>query len=316
MIDTGWIKVHRQIIESEIWSKPPLYLKIWMYLLMKAQYADYKQLKRGQLFTSIAEIQEACSWKVGFRKEIPTKRQVYGVIDWMRKAAHEGYDERDMNGTMIVTTKVTHGMLININKYEDFQSQEIHEGNNEGTMKGTRTEFRGNNINKEYKELKNKELSTSAQKKSASKIYADDSVEMYLVINLLSTIQKWHPEYKEKNKQRWCDDFRKLLSLDNQSLEQVNKVIAWLPTSEFWRRNILSPAALRKHFDRLYAQMVSEHEKVIPIGRAESDEADLNRSLMYEWIDMGNTPEDMEGFRAWKKKKEDLKNDCTRKFNY
>ena len=67
----GFILLSRSLIESEIFSKPPLYLKVWIYLLTRAQHTDYKGLKRGQLYISIPEIQEACSHFEGFRKETP-----------------------------------------------------------------------------------------------------------------------------------------------------------------------------------------------------------------------------------------------------
>ena len=70
----GYILESRKILESEIWNKPPLYFKVWHYLLLNAQHGDYKGLKRGQLITSIPEIQEACSYNVGYRKVKPSKK--------------------------------------------------------------------------------------------------------------------------------------------------------------------------------------------------------------------------------------------------
>ena len=53
---------------------------------------------------------------------------------------------------MIVTTKVTHGMLVTICNYNVYQDPKFYEGNNEGTTKVTAKELRrerqGNNINK------------------------------------------------------------------------------------------------------------------------------------------------------------------------
>lgn len=60
-ISGGYVLLPRKIIDSEIINKPPLYLKVWIYLLQIAQHTDYKQLKRGQVRTSIPEIIEACS---------------------------------------------------------------------------------------------------------------------------------------------------------------------------------------------------------------------------------------------------------------
>lgn len=158
LIPGGYILLSRKIIESEIWDKPPLYIKVWVYLLSKAQHQDYKQLKRGQLWTSIPEIQEACSWYVGFRKETPSKDQIFRIIDWLRKS-HERVDEDDTNASMITTTKATQGMLIKIRNYNVYQTSENYERNNERSnekdMTATRPQQHRDNINKNDKNDKN-----------------------------------------------------------------------------------------------------------------------------------------------------------------
>lgn len=49
----GYIMIDRGIVESEIWNKPPLYIKVWLLLIIKAQHAGYKGLRRGQLRVTI-----------------------------------------------------------------------------------------------------------------------------------------------------------------------------------------------------------------------------------------------------------------------
>jgi hypothetical protein len=84
VIPGGYILLARKIIESEIWKKPPLYLKVWVYLLARAQHSKYKNLEKGQLITSIPEIQENCSWYVGCRKVMPSKDQIFQIIEFLR----------------------------------------------------------------------------------------------------------------------------------------------------------------------------------------------------------------------------------------
>ena len=73
LIFRGYILLSRRLIESEIWDKPPMYLKVWIYILTKARHKANQKFSRGELLISIPEIQEACSHKVGFRKVKPTK---------------------------------------------------------------------------------------------------------------------------------------------------------------------------------------------------------------------------------------------------
>lgn len=129
-IPGGYIILARRIIESEIWEKPPLYLKVWIYILSKAQHKKYKNLQRGQTIISIPELQEACSWKVGYRTERPTKKQIFGIIEWLRNP-----DGENNNNSMIETTKVTHGMLVEVRNYAVYQTPSNYEGNSEGNKK-------------------------------------------------------------------------------------------------------------------------------------------------------------------------------------
>lgn len=158
--NAGYILLSRSLIESAIWDKPPLYIKVWLYLLIKAQFRDYKNLKRGQVITSIAEIQEECSWYVGYRIEKPTKDQVYQVIDWMRRKGDEAVSERDTNPTMITTSKATTGLRVTIENYcfyQDFLSYGSNsEGNNEADTKATREQRQPDTKKKAIKHVKQK----------------------------------------------------------------------------------------------------------------------------------------------------------------
>lgn len=150
----GYILLSKDIENSDIWNKPPMYLKVWMYLLIHAQYSDYGNLKRGQLYTSIPEIQKACSYKVGYRTETPSRKEIWGILEWLRNP-HEEDTKGTRRGSMIETTKVTHGLIVticNYNAYQDFKTYESNaEGNNERTMKRTRREQQGNNIKNKNK---------------------------------------------------------------------------------------------------------------------------------------------------------------------
>ncbi|MBD1373769.1 hypothetical protein IC620_15595 [Hazenella sp. IB182357] len=173
-IEGGYIILARKIIESEIMKKPPLYMKVWIYLLASAQHSDYKSLKRGQLKTKIPEIQEACSWYVGARKETPTKREIQRILDWMKKESRNAVEqstEVTSNSTMIVTTKVTHGMIINIENYNVYQrpsnyeryDERTHERYDEGNMNGSEGFQYKQECNKNEQEIKNDDDSLWSQ---------------------------------------------------------------------------------------------------------------------------------------------------------
>jgi uncharacterized protein YneF (UPF0154 family) len=60
-IEGGYILIARKIFESELMQKPPLYLKLWVWMLGRAMWKDGAKLKRGQFVTTIADMQEAMS---------------------------------------------------------------------------------------------------------------------------------------------------------------------------------------------------------------------------------------------------------------
>jgi hypothetical protein len=155
---SGCILISRKLVESEIWKKPPLYIKVWLYLLIKAQHTDYKGLKRVQVFTSIPEIQEACSWYVGYRKETPSKSQIYKILEYLRNP-HEGEHEGETNATMITTTKSTRGIVVNIENYNVYQDLKTYESNTEHNAERPTKEKRkkspADTINKNDKNVKN-----------------------------------------------------------------------------------------------------------------------------------------------------------------
>lgn len=249
LIEGGYFLISRKIIESKIWYKPPLYIKVWIYLLSKAQHKDFKELKRGQLWTSIPKIQEACSWYVGYRKEKPSKKQIYTILEWLRNPCEQD-NEGTATDTMIETTKGTQGLLVSIDNYSVYQDPKSYEGNNEGnnerTTKELRREKQGNNINNDDYNNDNNENKN---------IYSPNSNEFRLASYLLNFIKRNNPKAKEPDLQKWSKQFNYILRIDKREIEEVKSVIKWCQNDDFWFKNILSPEKLRKHYDQLVLQM-------------------------------------------------------------
>lgn len=260
LINGGYILISRKIVESEIWDKPPLYIKVWLYLLNSAQHKPYKNLKRGQLFTSIAEIQEACSWHIGYRKEKPSRDQIYQIIDWLRKR-DEAVPEADTKATMITTTKATQGMVINIDSYWFYQDPRNYESNNdpnnEKDTRATREQWQPININKNVKNDKNdkKEIKNNSPK--------FETCDLSLANELFELILKNNPNAKKPNLNKWAQAMRFIREQDKKTVEQIRYLINWSQENNFWKANILSPNSLRKHFDRLIVQVKSDKEQKV-----------------------------------------------------
>jgi len=73
----GYILLARQILNSEIMDKPPMFLKLWVWMLERAHHKNgHKGSKRAQLLASVKEMQDAMTHRVGARIVRPNSRKV------------------------------------------------------------------------------------------------------------------------------------------------------------------------------------------------------------------------------------------------
>lgn len=151
----GAFHIARSIFESEIWFMPANYLKVWIWLIGKAVFGKNEQkykgklLKPGQALITLNETIEMLKFKIGFRFEKPSKKHVWGIYEWLRERK------------MIVTTKVTEGIIVTICNYGLYQDLSNYEGNMKVTAREHEGEREGNNKRKETKETEEtKEINT------------------------------------------------------------------------------------------------------------------------------------------------------------
>ena len=110
---------------------------------------------------------------------------------------------------------------------------------------------------KELKELKEEKESTEKTSCPRSKKrYSDDDMRL---ANLLSElITKNKPDRKVEStaiRESWANACRMMREIDNRTPSNIEAVVRWCQSDEFWRRNILSFSKLREQFDRLELQM-------------------------------------------------------------
>lgn len=100
IIQGGCVLLARQTLESEIWFKPPEYLKIFIHIMAKVNHSGNKLFSRGSNFFNFSI------------DVIPgvTKNQIYEFIRWAKSA------------NMITTQKTTRGVVIKVNNYERYQN--------------------------------------------------------------------------------------------------------------------------------------------------------------------------------------------------
>lgn len=130
MRDTrGAIVVARQILDSEVFLKPDKWLKIWLFILLSANYKDVKKFRRGELFTTYKEI-------MSYTKA--TRSEVDHCIRWLKQA------------TQIKTWKATRGFYIKVLKYDVYQTLNTYKSDtrsdDDGDIKATGRRYRSDTI--------------------------------------------------------------------------------------------------------------------------------------------------------------------------
>ena len=236
-IPGGYALLARKTIDSELMNKPSLYLKLFVWMLLKANFQDRDKLKRGMLVTSISEMQEAMSYFVGYRKHTPSKDEIRSAYEAFAKA------------TMITTAKTTRGMIITICNYEFYQNPENYEAHSEAhNEKPTKPTITPHDT-EECKEGKKENIDLTPESLRLSGLLADLILKNSPKNRHLSTAKR------ETSITKWAKDIGKLIRLDNQSEQDIEKVIVWCQKNDFWKSNILSGGKLRKHWDQLSVQI-------------------------------------------------------------
>ena len=175
MEQQGWIKIHRQIFYSDIWTddEPFDRRSAWIDLIMLANHSDNKvildnqivTIKKGQLVTSIRKLAERWHW--GNTK----------TVNFLKLLESDG---------MIAKTQDTRKTVLTIVNYGKFQSEDENTRHSQDTDK---TLTRRNKNEKNIKELKNdKELKNEEN----NIIYITDSNESVCQTEVRQVIDAWN----------------------------------------------------------------------------------------------------------------------------
>lgn len=84
-------------------------------------------------------------------------------------------------------------------------------------------------------------------------MYADDDPNKKLAILLLKLIRK-NQNIKEPDLDKWANTIRLTIESDKRTGREVQDMIVWATSNDFWSGVILSPTSLRKHFDKMAIQ--------------------------------------------------------------
>ena len=237
---SGAFVISRSIFESEIWYKPPEYLKIWLYLIGKANHKGRKYkgyyCDRGQYFCNYRELREQLDYKIGYRNKKYGDFAPKTLMKYLRDTQR------------ITTTKKPRGILVTIINYDVYQTLDSYEKTSENTSEETMKKPQRNqkplSINKNDKELKNEK-----------NIYSENSDEFRLSELLLNLILERNPKNKKQDLQKWAMHINRMIRLDSRKADDIEAVIKWSQGDMFWQNIIISTQKLRDKFDQLTMKM-------------------------------------------------------------
>lgn len=183
----------------EVRSWPPLYRDLFIWALLKASYKSGNGLERGEFETTIKEMRERGTYKVGYRIMKPTKDQIRGFYEAATKA------------TMMTTTKTTRGLRIRILNYKEYQDPKNYEAHNEPHNEAATKPTPFNNKKEELR-INNKKKNIQKEKVVETRIPEDfklnDKMRQYATERGVA-----NPEFEfEKFKHYWLSRDIKRLS--------------------------------------------------------------------------------------------------------
>ena len=137
----GGFIVARKMFQSNIWLKHPLYLKVWVWIIGRANHSDRKKnnhtYKRGEFVTTYDELIKAASYYFNRSLIFPTLKQIRNILSWLES---EGMiivepirdSELPTGADTRVRTRAYVGVKIIVIKYDTYQDLESYKGRHKG----------------------------------------------------------------------------------------------------------------------------------------------------------------------------------------
>lgn len=226
-IPNGGFTVARKIFTSGIWTKDPLYLKLWIWIIGRASFESHEKngykYKRGEFVTTHSEIIKALTYRHNRRKISPSVKMVRIMLQWLesegmiyvnplmaercRTGAHAG----ERTGAYI-------GIKISVVNYDTYQEQKNYKGRHKGrhlSEQGHDNNNGHNNNGINYMSIPFKEIQDAYHK----------------ALPELPSIQKWTEARKQALSARWNS------KANNQSGTPINTLQYWIELFQYIRKS-------------------------------------------------------------------------------
>lgn len=239
-MNLGYIKLYRKVTSSFVWTNPSM-LKLWLLCLMKASHEGRRflfngnevSLSSGQFVTGRDALAKEYNQGASSDQVIVSRT----LWRWIKKFEKE---------EMLSISSTPKYSVISINKWEDYQSSDQHLSSDRPAP------VQHLSTNKNEKNDKN-DKNNNTRNSRKTREYADDDPNKKLAILLLKLIRK-NQNIKEPDLDKWANTIRLTIESDKRTGREVQDMIVWATSNDFWSGVILSPTSLRKHFDKMAIQ--------------------------------------------------------------
>ena len=236
---TGWIKLHRCLLDKPIWSCSSTEQRVILItILMLANRTEKQWEWKGKKFICRAGQFITSSTKLA---------SIAGVTRQNVRTALKRF--RDYEFLTYESTKT--GLLITIVNWDKYQS------------KDTETNQPANQILTNNQPTANQQLTTNKNDKNdkndKNKDYKDrprfKPEHMELAERLKKRILEHKPDARLPTVlNNWANTIRLMIERDKRKPERIAEIIDWCQQDTFWQSNILSADKLRAQFDKLELQ--------------------------------------------------------------
>lgn len=169
-IPGGSFTIARKIFHSNIWLKPPTYLKVWVWIIGRASYMDHEKggykYKRGEFVTTYDKIIKATAYHKNRQHIFPTIKQIRIILKWLEsegmilvKPLKSGPCLTGADTT--AQTRAYVGLKIIVINYHSYQDLESYKGRHKGRDLSQQGQYNNKGIKKDknpsdFFSLKNK----------------------------------------------------------------------------------------------------------------------------------------------------------------
>jgi len=148
-IPGGAFLLSRKLYYSDVWLRPPLYTRAWLWILGQASHADHEgnghKYRRGELVTTYHTIRNALAYYDNKRLVLPSLKQIRVILDWLRSEGmisvqpirRNQINEWRFTGAEVgakvgADTRAYIGLRIVVENYDTYQDIESYKGRHQG----------------------------------------------------------------------------------------------------------------------------------------------------------------------------------------